>query len=381
MKLKQWYSENWEDSLSGRYITLEHISGLLKNYKSHFEISLAGFSEKGNDIPLIKIGRGSKTILAWSQMHGNETTTTKAIFDFLKFIKLGDLFPEKTDQFHKDYSFYIVPILNPDGAEIYTRENVNGIDLNRDADACSQKESLILRKLFEDLNPILCLNLHDQRSIFGFEDGNPSIISFLSPAADKDRQTTESRKIAMKHIVKMHNFLQHYIPGKVGRYDDSFNPNCVGDSFQQEGVATILFEAGHNLQDYNREKTREYIFYALLSLFDFVESNVEESNYKQYFEIPENSKNFQDIILRNVHYSDSEDNISVAVQYTEVLENERIVFKPFITGFGDLVNIFGHLEIEMSGEPVFINDSQKFNIGTKISQLTDRNDENVVSFR
>ena len=36
-----------------------------------------------NDLPisLLTLGKGKVKILMWSQMHGNESTTTKAIFD------------------------------------------------------------------------------------------------------------------------------------------------------------------------------------------------------------------------------------------------------------------------------------------------------------
>jgi hypothetical protein len=37
--------------------------------------------------------------------------------------------------------------------------------------------------------------------------------------------------------------LQRYIPGQIGRFDDSFN--LVLEYFQAMGVPTLLFEAGH----------------------------------------------------------------------------------------------------------------------------------------
>lgn len=381
MEITDWYRQNLEQDLKGRYISLAHISPLLENYKKDFDISIAGYSEKGKAIPLVKIGNGDKVVLAWSQMHGNESTTTKAIFDFFKFINLGGLFPKEVDDFLTDYSFYILPILNPDGAENYTRENINGKDLNRDAEALSQKESQVLRKVFDACKPILCLNLHDQRSIYGFEDGNSAVISFLSPAADSDRTLTPSRIIAMQHIVRMNEFLQKILPGQVGRYDDTFNPACVGDCFTQKGAATILFEAGHYLDDYNREKTREFIFYALLALFGFTGNTSKNTIFKDYFAIPENLQNYKDVILRNVKAKDSEENISIAIQYCEVLKNGLIEFLPVVQDVGVLQNIFGHKEVDMEGRSILINSATKLKIGTEISQIIDKTDGNAVIFR
>src|SRR5690606_15400162 len=127
----------------------------------------------------------------------NESTTTKALFDFFKFLSQEEAFQDEIEAFLRNYTFYVFPILNPDGAKLYTRENANGVDLNRDAQNLSEKESQCLRRVFEELNPSLCLNLHDQRSIYGLKNGNPATISFLSPAADKKRKITQARKEAM----------------------------------------------------------------------------------------------------------------------------------------------------------------------------------------
>lgn len=60
-------------------------------------------------------------------------------------------------------------MLNPDGAEAYTRVNGNNIDLNRDAVARKAKESKLLRTALEAFKPQFCFNLHDQRTIFNVE--------------------------------------------------------------------------------------------------------------------------------------------------------------------------------------------------------------------
>lgn len=381
MEINSWYRDHFEFRLSGRYITMEHIYPLLDMYKLNYEISSEGFSELGQDFPLIKIGNGAEVVLGWSQMHGNESTTTKAIFDFLKFVSQKQYFQTEIEQFLSKYSFYVFPILNPDGAQLYTRENVNNIDLNRDAQRLSQKESKCLRIAFDRLKPSLCLNLHDQRSIYGFIDGKPATVSFLSPAADEKRTITESRKTAMSKIVKMNNVLQQYIPGQVGRYDDSFNEACVGDTFQKAGVPTILFEAGHFNQDYQRETTREFIFYSLLSLFDIIGEKKESVSYEKYFDIPENHNNYNDFILRNVKLPDDKKLVSVAIQYEEILKNNQITFSPIIDDIGNLQNKFGHLEKDAEGEEILTNPQESLTVGANILEIINRSDKFVIYFQ
>lgn len=380
MEIESWYKDNFEFLIGGRYITMQHIYPLLDMYKLNYEISVPGLSELGQDIPLIKIGSGSKIVLGWSQMHGNESTTTKALFDFLKFVSQRHYFQTEIEEFLSTYTFYVFPILNPDGSQSYTRENANKVDLNRDAQNLSQKESQCLRNIFDAIKPSLCLNLHDQRSIYGFKNGKPATVSFLAPAADEKRTKTDSRKIAMKQIAKMNNTLQNYIPGQVGRYDDSFNEACVGDSFQKAGVPTILFEAGHFEQDYQREKTREFIFYSLLSLFDII-GDEGQVNYKEYFNIPENQKNHNDFILRNIKLEEGKKIVSVAIQYTEVLRNDEIHFEPIIDEIGNLKNKYGYKEKDAEGMEILTIPQDKLTVGSNISKIIDKSNGSIIYFQ
>ena len=71
-----------ESDLQGRYITNEHIVPLLNHLNNRFKISVEGNSVLDKPIYSVRFGVGKIKILAWSQMHGNESTTTKALFDF-----------------------------------------------------------------------------------------------------------------------------------------------------------------------------------------------------------------------------------------------------------------------------------------------------------
>lgn len=378
MKIENWYCDNFESKLNGRYITIKHILPLLEDYKNLYEISVAGYSENDLPISLVKIGNGPKVALGWSQMHGNESTTTKAVFDFFKFLSQKDFFQEEIGTFLNDYTLYIIPILNPDGAKLYTRENVNQVDLNRDAQNQSQSESRTLRKIFDQVNPSLCLNMHDQRSIYGFADGSAATVSFLSPAADKERTLTKARIIAMEHIIKMNGVLQNYIPGQVGRYDDSYNPECVGDTFQQLEVPTILFEAGHFMQDYQREKTREFIFYSLLSLFDITAPKNNKKSYKEYLTIPENLKNYNDLILRNVSVKEVSQPVSIAIQYVETLKKNKIEFIPTIMDIGNLKNRYAYSEKDMNGVDFLTDAPNNLTVGADISEIFNKYEDLAI---
>lgn len=336
----------------GRYLTNEIIQEELNLLGDVFDLKVIGRSTKGEPISLLKAGRGPIKILAWSQMHGNESTTTKAALDYLNFLQ--DTTSEEVKEILSNVTLYLIPVLNPDGAVAYTRENANGVDLNRDAKDLKEIESRVLRQTLEDINPNYCFNLHDQRTIFSAGDSKvPATLSFLAPSIDLERTINPIRETAMRIIAGVHADLEEYIPGKIGRYDDTYNPNCTGDQFQQL-APTILFEAGHFPEDYQREQTRYYVFLAIRSAVNHISKQSYQSfKVASYFNIPENHKNFVDILLRNIRLNDKL--IDVALQFEEKLDNNTIIFRPKIHAKGAKLHFYGHKEIDGRGEKISIN--------------------------
>jgi len=332
-----------ENTVRGRYVTTEMLGAFLDRTSSRFAVGNIGKSVLSKNIQLLTLGDGPIKILMWSQMHGNESTTTKAVLDLINFLLEGS---EMSNSILERCTIKIIPILNPDGALAYTRVNANGIDLNRDAQNLSQPESKVLRAVFEDFGPDYCFNLHDQRTIFNVGNKDtPATISFLAPTHDEERSISITRGKSMKLIVAMEQELQKIIPGRVGRFDDAFNPNCVGDAFQMTDTPTLLFEAGHSPGDYQREKTREYIFYALLKALDVIaKDQIEIYERDEYFRIPENNKLYFDIVLDNADKlnKDYKNGDSIGILFREVLEDNRINFEPYIEKTGDLKAYFGH---------------------------------------
>ncbi|QYJ67903.1 M14 family metallopeptidase [Flavobacterium litorale] len=349
MNLEALHKKYKEQTITGRYITNNHIEPLLSNLNSYFTIGVLGNSVLGKPIHTIIVGNGKTKILIWSQMHGNESTCTKALFDMLNWLKTDTT---ATNTIKNNFTFYIIPILNPDGATLYTRENANKVDLNRDATNLSQPESKLLRDAFTAFKPHYCYNMHDQRTIFGVENTNgtqPATVSFLAPAFNAERAINSQRQIAMNLIVAMNDVLQKHIPEQVGRYDDSYNANCVGDYFQTLGIPTVLFEAGHYQNDYQREETRRFIFFALISGINAINENVIVVNKtKSYFDIPQNKQLFYDFVYRNINVDyESKEKIAIfASQYKEVLFENSIIFQAFIKKIDNPEIAIGHTEYD-----------------------------------
>lgn len=351
MDYEKTHAEHEVDSIHGRYVNLSMLEVFLESWSAKNQLEILGHSVHGRPVYKCQIGFGKTKILMWSQMHGNESTTTKGLIDFMNLLQSDSAV---ANEILTNYTFWIVPMLNPDGAEVYTRVNANEVDLNRDFQNLSQPESRLLMQCYLDFNPNYCYNLHDQRTIFGVGTTNkPATLSFLAPSYDETARYDEARLASVKVIMKMVKSLEVYIPGQIGRFDDGFNINCVGDTFQSLQTPTILIEAGHFPDDYEREQTRKYVFIALLSAFSLKSENVVvDAVLSDYLKIPQNIPNYFDFVYKNVRFNyDKSDFITnFAVQFREELIDEKIVFNGFIAKVENLEGYFGHIEYNAEGQ-------------------------------
>lgn len=306
-------------NISGRYITLADIEPILQQLHPSFTVAIAGTSVWGQPIYTVKVGEGKQKIIMWSQMHGNESTTTKALMDFILFLESST---PQANEMRRNFTFLFLPILNPDGAKSYTRVNANQVDLNRDALQITQPESQILRELVVNEKPDFAFNLHDQRTIFAAgPTHHPATLSFLAPAFDADRNHNSVREQVMQVIVAIQKGLENELPNQIGRFDDAFNANCIGDYLTTQHIPTVLFEAGHFPEDYEREMTRTFVFRSLvLALEALADHSWKKNQVKDYWNIPENSKRFCDILIRNKNHTQ-------AFQYKEILTSNAIYFQ------------------------------------------------------
>jgi hypothetical protein len=360
MNLEQLFSQYKEQSIEGRYIALDNIYPILGKLNTDNQLEIIGKSVLEMPIYKFQIGTGKIKILLWSQMHGNESTTTKALIDFLNLLDGGSDF---ANTLLKAFTFCAIPMLNPDGAKLYTRKNANKVDLNRDSKDLSQPESRVLRETFENFEPDYCFNLHDQRTIFGVgSTGKPATLSFLAPAYNEEREINESRLKAIDLIAGINEVLQYHIPGQVGRFDDSFNINCIGDTFQYLGVPTVLFEAGHFPNDYSREETRKYVFVSLVSSFKLLsENDIVANGLGKYLSIPQNKVVFYDFLYKNIkiNYDGIEIITNFAAQYKEELIDDQICFNAYIVHISELENYFGHFEYDAKGA-IYQDENENF---------------------
>ena len=353
-----------------RYISPKKLYDYIVNLDKSINVKIIGKSVQKRPIYQLKIGSGSKIILLWSQMHGNETTTTKALFDFIPWLT-----SKSNKEYIKSFTFYIIPQLNPDGAELYTRNNFNDVDLNRDAIKLSQPESKCLINLYNEINPDFCFNLHGQRTIYSVGDSEKSaVISFLAPSISYNNKINKAREKSILLIISLFNELNTHILGHISRYKDDFNENCMGDHFTANNTPTILIEAGHYPNDYKREVTKKHVLNTLIfSTLSLSNEKYLNNLVNDYFNIPENKEKFVDLILSGVTIDNKgkkHKDQMLALNYKESVKKGKIYFTPYFVSFGKKLNCYGHKFIDFSevNNNIF---SFKLGFPIKKSELTD----------
>ena len=364
MTFEQIYQQN--PNFPNRYISPEKLFSYLKTNLSDY-IQQIGTSHLEKPVYKLSIGSGEINVLAWSQMHGNESNATHAMLDLL--ISL-DQAPELKEELLSKLKLDFIFMLNPDGSEKWTRMNASEIDLNRDFHHEASKEIIILKEAVALKKYDYALNLHEQRTIFTTDGIHPATLSFLAPSENVERTITENRKKCMAVIADVYTHLKELIPNHIGRYSDEFYPASTGDNFIRAGMPTILFEGGHFENDYLRKETRKYytiaLYYALkaMAALDFG-----TENWETYLEIPENKETHYDIIYRNVKLNtDHECILDIAVQYRETKEDgkDEISFIPFVMEVGDVKKRKGWQEIDCTGKK-FVSPTRYPKLDTEIN--------------
>lgn len=350
------YETYKETTIAKRRIKHEDLQPLLTHYKSvsGFTVAKVGTSIAGRDLSLVSIGTGKTQVFLWSQMHGDEPTATQAIFDILKFLESPDFKKEK-DAILTNLTLHFLPMLNPDGAALYQRRNLLGIDINRDALRLQSPEGKTLKRVRDSLTANFGFNLHDQSIYYNAErTSKPATISYLAPAYNYEKDVNEVRANAMKVIVFMNNIIQKYASGQVAKYKDDFEPRAFGDNMQKWGTSTILIESGGYKNDIEKQEIRKLNYVSILAaIYSIATQNFKDIDIAAYEKIPENDKKLFDLKIEGAKYllNNKAYKIDVGINRLEVNKENYSDFwySSRILDQGDLSTYFGYETFNASG--------------------------------
>ena len=344
------YDNFREVSIESRRFKHQDIQPLIDSLKGQndFEITVLGKSIQGRNISMISIGTGKTQVLLWSQMHGDESTATASIFDIVNYLKANK-------SVLNNIKVHFIPMLNPDGAELFTRRNAIGIDINRDAVKLQSPESKLLKRVRDSLGADFGFNLHDQSKYYNTsKTSKPATISFLAPAFNVEKDINETRGNAMRVIAKMNGILQRYAKGQIGRYSDEFEPRAFGDNMQKWGTSTILIESGGYFNDPEKKFILKLNYIGILSALQAISTQSYLGiTLDKYLSIPQNDRKLFDLKIQNLTFSYLGMNYTVdlGINHSEIENTDHSDFYYLgkIIDVGDLSTHFGYKTLEAAG--------------------------------
>lgn len=122
-------------------------------------VSEEGRTTEGRRLYLVHLNRGERPgqwkVFLFAQQHGNEPAGKDALLRLIGEIAGNPaVLPRNVD-------LWIVPMVNPDGAEANRRYNGAGADLNRDHQSLNQPEVQTLHRLYRKIMPDVAVDSHE----------------------------------------------------------------------------------------------------------------------------------------------------------------------------------------------------------------------------
>jgi len=362
-------AETWENEHISKIFPSDVRHADLKKYldvlrEDGIKVEEVGRSNANREIYQMEIGTGPIKVFLWSQMHGDEPTATSALIDLFHYMKTHPEV-EWVKRAEKELTIRAVPMLNPDGAEAYTRRNLQGIDINRDAVDLKTPEGRLLKQLRADWNPSIGFNLHNQQSLtLAGARGEQASISLLVVYGDAAKTDTDGLVRNKRIASAIVNALRPFIAGHIARYDDGYTSTAFGDNFSAWGTPVILIETGALVG-----KDEMYLvkmnFVAFVTAINSLASGSEKNeSIAPYMNLPHNaSGGVTHFVFRNVttfNGTAAQPPVDVAA----VQERRRASYFQTIkiTSVGKLRGIRGLEEYDATGFTVYQR-NQKFRPG------------------
>jgi hypothetical protein len=338
--------------------------------KLGLKVDQVGFSNANREIYQIEWGVGPLKVFLWSQMHGDEPTATSALIDTFAFLQ-KNRDKDWVKKIGETVTMRGVPMLNPDGQEIYQRRNLQGIDINRDALDLKTPEARLLKQLRDNWMPAIGFNLHNQGSLTTVgRSPNQATISLLVVFGDAAKTTNSGQERNQRITSAIVTALQKFIPGHIARYSDEWTPTAFGDNFSAWGTPTILIETGA-LNGKDEMLLVKLNFVAFMTAVQSLTTGSEKTqDTSPYFSLPNNSSGgLYNFIFRHANIiSISNAGTTTIADIAVNTERRRASFAvtSFIRNMGDLSSFYGLEEYDVSG----FNVVQRFG-RTRVGELAE----------
>jgi hypothetical protein len=271
-----WITDNQNVSLKrlNDYPQLvKKLEQIEKTSKGMVELEVIGETNEGRDIYLAKIGDpANDAVMIITQQHGNEGMTTEAALRMIQFLSTGS---NKAMDILDYLYVLIVARVNPDGAEMYWRSNVDpaapdrntsegfytsggeGWDINRyhwvtdwtlstlyqnhpaEYPENPVPESVAVINAFNYYNPLWIADFHHQFT-YATDEGDSITSSILWPR--NPNVAADVVDLSKQLCVVIYDYMQHYGYSTVTRFPGGTYAGIARNGYGLAGAGSILVE-------------------------------------------------------------------------------------------------------------------------------------------
>jgi len=359
------FAEAWEKEHVSKIFPSDVRHADLKKYLEGLKglgikVDQVGLSNASREIYQVEWGNGPLKVFMWSQMHGDEPTATSALVDMFTFLQ-KNRDKDWVKKIGKEITIRAVPMLNPDGAELFQRRNLQGIDINRDAIDLKTPEARLLKRLRDEWNPAIGFNLHNQGYLTTVgRSPSQASISLLIVYGDEAKTTSLGHERNQRVASGIVTALRKFIPGHIARYGDEWTATAFGDNFSAWGTPTILIETG-GLFGKDEMYLVKMNFVAFLTALHSLATGSEKTNDPAiYVTLPENgSGGLTNIVFRRANIVNQNDPAAAAtISVADISANTERRRASFtapvrIRAVGNLTNVRGLEEYDAGDFNVF----------------------------
>ncbi|GEM_PF-162436 len=284
----------------------EILQRLKGEHNERLTLSHAGASAEGRNLWTIRLGAGPRNIIIWARQHGDEPLCTAAALNIINYLCSKSADPVAAAILN-GATLLFVPMVNPDGAQRFTRRSAMGIDLNRDAQQAITPEGRAMLRLKDDFAPISAFALHDMgpRKATVTDEQLVALAILVNPF-DKQGNTNDVRMRAKRIAARMIEATGAVAYRHIARYDAPFMPRAFGDSMTRWGVPTVLIESGGWFEPDAETFVARLHALALLAGLHAVATGAERAaNPAMYDALPlDTGRPYFDIVIRAASFLD-----------------------------------------------------------------------------
>lgn len=298
------------------------LNDLQSKHSEVMSISFIGESQKGKQIPLVRLRKGEvmDPIRVWLMggLHGNEPGSSESIFYLIRQLLENEEYVHLLDKLE----LAIVPMANIDGYEGHYRDAANNLDLNRDQTKFSAQESVYLKKAFNAFDPEVALDLHEYNAfrkhfaqlndfgIFSRYDamflytGNLNVPENLRSYTD-EVFVENARKVMDKHFLLHNDYMSTTkVLGEIQFRKGATSPRSSATSFALSNCVSALLEVrGVKL---GRTSFKRRVYTAYLVSQSFLQTAYDEGEkIREQLQLAELSDHEAVIDYKRALYQDS----------------------------------------------------------------------------